>query len=295
MAGVHWKKRTERTCVMRCPRVVYYMAMHPASISRRHPMSVIESMIVDVCVANEPRVAIPRPEVHLVIRVGPSAHRGLDIHVLGARRYVTRKTIRKGQWTVFARLQLGTAAAVLGIPASAVSGHTVPVEDVWGAGQAQAIYDQLVSAASPNDAARILERAIAARGSPDRLYGDHPLLVREAAKKLLDANVYEVAAGLGISERHLRRVFIETVGVSPKMFSRLMRLSRATDLARADCRTNWANIAAEAGFYDQAHLIEEFRNFTGVTPEAFIHELSGAHGQTRAVRCSADRQAWPTN
>ncbi|WP_124094308.1 helix-turn-helix domain-containing protein [Burkholderia gladioli] len=245
-------------------------------------MSFIESMTVDECLANEPRVAIPRPEVHLVVRVGASAHRGLDMHVLGARRYVTRKTISKGQWTVFARLQLGTAAAVLGMPASAVSGHTVPVEDVWGAGDAQAVYDQLASAASPNDAARILERAIAARRLPERPRSDHPLLVREAAKKLLDVNVSEVAAALGISERHLRRVFIETVGMSPKMFSRLMRFSRATDLARADCRTNWASIAAETGFYDQAHLIEEFRNFTGVTPEAFIHELSGAHDRTRA-------------
>lgn len=245
-------------------------------------MSIIESMIVDECVANEPRVMIPRPEVHLVVRMGQSVHRGLDMHVLGARRYVTRKTIRKGQWTVVARLQLGTATAVLGMPASAVSGHTVPVEDVWGAGEAQAIYDRLASAACANDAARILERAIAARCSPDRLHGYHPLLVREAAKKLLDANVYEVAAGLGVSERHLRRVFIETVGMSPKMFSRLMRFSRATDLARADCRANWASIAAEAGFYDQAHLIKEFLSFTGATPEAFVHELSGARGRARA-------------
>jgi len=282
MASVYWKKRTERTRVIRWPGFVYYTAMHPASISRRYPMSFIESMIVDECVANEPRVAIPRPEVHLVVRVGPSANRGLDMHVLGARRYVTRKTLRKGQWTVFARLQLGTAAAVLGMPASAVAGHTVPVEDVWGAGEAQAIYDQLASAESPNDAACILERAIAARRSPDHLHSDHPLLVREAGKKLLDASVHEVAAELGISERRLRRVFIETVGMSPKMFSRLMRFSRATDLARADCRMNWASIAAQTGFYDQAHLIEEFRNFTGATPEAFIHELNGAHDRTRA-------------
>ncbi|WP_186169720.1 helix-turn-helix domain-containing protein [Burkholderia gladioli] len=244
-------------------------------------MSVIESMVVDECVVNEPRVAIPRPEVHLVIRGGPSANRGLDIHVLGARRYVTRKTIRKGQWTVFARLQLGTAAAVLGMPASAVASHAVPVEDVWGAGEAQALYDQLATAASPDNAARILARVIAARRLPDRLLGDHSLLVREAAKKLPGANVCEVAARLGISERHLRRMFIETVGMSPNVFSRLMRFSRATDLARADRRKNWASIAAETGFYDQAHLIEEFRNFTGVTPDAFIHELSRALGQRR--------------
>ncbi|OZI21398.1 AraC family transcriptional regulator [Bordetella genomosp. 9] len=246
-------------------------------------MSFIESMIVDECLTNEPMVAIPRPEVHLVVRVGASAQRGLDMHVLGARRYVTRKTIRKGQMTVVARLQLGTAAAVLGMPASAVSGLIVPVEDVWGASEARAIYDQLASAASPNDAARILERAIAGRYLPDRPPpGDRTLLVREAARQLLDANVYEVAAGLGISERHLRRVFIEAVGMSPKMFSRLRRFSRATDLARADRRTNWASIAAEAGFYDQAHLIEEFRHFTGVTPEAFIHEISVAHDRKGA-------------
>jgi AraC-like DNA-binding protein len=88
--------------------------------------------------------------------------------------------------------------------------------------------------------------------------------------------VNAVASDLGVSARHLRRVFRETVGVSPKAFAKLARFNRALRAAREDARRNWANIAADAGYYDQAHLIAEFRSISGVTPQALLGELRAA-------------------
>ena len=87
------------------------------------------------------------------------------------------------------------------------------------------------------------------------------------------ANVNAVADDLGVSERHLRRVFVETVGLSPKTFARLARFHRALRAAREDARAGWATIAAAAGYYDQAHLIGDFRAIAGVTPRALLGEL----------------------
>ena len=84
-----------------------------------------------------------------------------------------------------------------------------------------------------------------------------------------------VAVDLRVSERHLRRVFRETVGVSPKAFVRLARFRRALRAARHDDHASWASIAASTGYYDQAHLIAEFRAIAGVTPRAFLGELRG--------------------
>jgi AraC-like DNA-binding protein len=85
--------------------------------------------------------------------------------------------------------------------------------------------------------------------------------------------VNAVADDLGVSERHLRRMFRETVGVGPKAFAKLMRFHRALRVAREDGRASWASIAAAAGYYDQAHLIAEFRAIAGVTPRALLAEL----------------------
>jgi AraC-like DNA-binding protein len=71
-------------------------------------------------------------------------------------------------------------------------------------------------------------------------------------------------------------VFRETVGVSPKAFARLARFDRALRAAREDGHASWASIAAAAGYYDQAHLIADFRAIAGVTPRAFLGELRAA-------------------
>jgi transcriptional regulator GlxA family with amidase domain len=81
---------------------------------------------------------------------------------------------------------------------------------------------------------------------------------------------------MGVSERHLRRLFRETVGVSPKTFARMSRFQRALQAARSDGRAGWASIAAAAGYYDQAHLIADFRVLAGVTPQALLRELDAA-------------------
>jgi AraC-like DNA-binding protein len=62
--------------------------------------------------------------------------------------------------------------------------------------------------------------------------------------------------------------------VSPKAFTQLARFHRALRAAREDHGASWAGIAAASGYYDQAHLIGEFRAIAGVTPRALLAELS---------------------
>jgi transcriptional regulator GlxA family with amidase domain len=101
-------------------------------------------------------------------------------------------------------------------------------------------------------------------------------LVLDAAGRLASANVNTVASDLGVSERHLRRVFHEAIGVSPKTFAKVTRFRRAVRAARAQAHASWATIAAAAGYYDQAHLINEFHAIAGVTPSALLGELRAA-------------------
>ena len=82
-----------------------------------------------------------------------------------------------------------------------------------------------------------------------------------------------VAEDLGVSERHLRRVFREVVGLSPKAFFKLTRFERALKAAMDGGDSTWSDIAVGAGYYDQAHLIADFRSITGATPREFLAEV----------------------
>ena len=86
------------------------------------------------------------------------------------------------------------------------------------------------------------------------------------------ASIAAVAESAGVSRQHLARAFAYHVGVSPKTFARVMRFRRALALARAggDC---WADLAAEVGYFDQSHLIAEFRAFAGETPVPFFQSI----------------------
>jgi AraC-like DNA-binding protein len=83
-----------------------------------------------------------------------------------------------------------------------------------------------------------------------------------------EVRVESVAKRLGITARHLSRVFTESIGIGPKDFARAARLQRA--VRRLATSTNWVHIATDAGYYDQAHLIADFRDLVGLTPGAFL-------------------------
>jgi AraC-like DNA-binding protein len=218
-------------------------------------------------------VAIPRAEILLVVRYAPSSRRAVEVHALGPRERVHRKLVRGRQRVVTAQLPLGTQEAVLGVSAAALAARTVPLEELWPDAASRRLFDRLGDARTALDAAAILERAIDERLTLAREPRAHAALAVHAASRLASASVSEVATALGVSERHLRRVFRDAVGVGPKTFARLQRFRGAVDAARAHQAPSWAAIALDAGYYDQAHLIAEFRTIAGVTPQALLGEL----------------------
>jgi len=265
-------------------RPVQAGAAHHARIApSASTASALSALFTYDCDRDSPGVVIPRPEIQLVVRFGPSSRNGLDVHAFGPRQSVHRKLIRRGQRSVTARLALGAPEAVLGAPASEMAGRIVALEDLWGDVAVRRLCARLADARDTAGAAAVLESAIAERVAAGSGNGKGRRPARAqiavaAAERLTSGSgsVYAVAEELGVSERHLRRVFRETVGVSPKAFAKIARFHRALGAAREDGCAGWAGIAAAAGYYDQAHLIAEFRAIAGVTPRVLVGELRGA-------------------
>jgi len=77
-------------------------------------------------------------------------------------------------------------------------------------------------------------------------------------------HIDRLAHRLGLSERHFRRLFTSEVGISPKLFHRIMRFQRTMQYRTAELP--WSRVAAVCGYADQAHLIREVVEFSGRTP-----------------------------
>lgn len=241
--------------------------------------SIVESLLVTERDTDAPLVGMPRPEIELVVRFGPAATGGLDVHARGASERVHRKSVRGVRRTVSARFRLGAGESALGVPASALAGRILSLDELWGDADARRLREQLADARDGLRAAAVLDTALGARvaNAASRLDGlAHRAAVQIRASSCVDGNVRSIAADLGVSERHLRRLFRDAFGVGPKTFARLARFDRAVRDARRAAPTGWARIAADAGYYDQAHLIAEFRAIAGVTPRALLGELSAA-------------------
>jgi len=86
------------------------------------------------------------------------------------------------------------------------------------------------------------------------------------------AKVRDIVDRFGHSERHIRRLLQNTMGIGLKQYARRLRLSHAIELADLEAEPNWAEIAVKAGFVDQPHLSNEVRELAGASPCVVLAE-----------------------
>lgn len=175
----------------------------------------------------------------------------------------------------------GGAAPFLGLPAGDFADTHLDLRTLWGPG-ATVLHERLCALREPDRQFRLLEQALLARLS-DRAAG------HSAARMALDAlirtrggaKVRDLAETAELSQRRLIAVFTAEVGLRPKLFGRIQRFQHAVALAQSEAATDWAQIAADCGYFDQSHLIREFAALAGVTPSPFRRRQ---HGLQRAGR-----------
>jgi len=170
------------------------------------------------------------------------------------------------------------ARALLGVPGGDLAGVTVELNDLLGR-EADLLVERLREAPDAEARARavdvaLLERlrrrsgAAAAVVAPD-VARAWQLLERSGGRLRVEA----LAAELRCSRRHLARRFAAEVGLGPKAVGRILRFERAQELWT---RAPMAEVAARAGYADQAHLSREVRALTGRSPGALRAERAAA-------------------
>jgi transcriptional regulator GlxA family with amidase domain len=140
-----------------------------------------------------------------------------------------------------------------------------PAAEVWGP-EAERLEEAVAGAGRPGERGELmldwLGRRLARASTPD------PLVAAAVAGLRLDGGepVAALADRLGVGQRHLRRRFVAEVGYGPKRFGRVMRLQRALTIAGAGGARGWSEVAYEAGYADQSHLVNDCRALAGVPP-----------------------------
>ena len=177
--------------------------------------------------------------------------------------------------TVAVRFRPGAAGAFLGIPLHPLTDARAGLAELWGRSLADRLDDALWTG-DLADAQRLglIEKALLGRladmATATGIMPAGPLGMRAVAAiegSHGAVTVEALADSLRVSRQHLALQFRQQVGITPKLFARICRFRRATALLRDPRRCgDLAALAAECGYFDQSHLIRDFRDFADGTP-----------------------------
>ncbi len=162
------------------------------------------------------------------------------------------------------------ARMIFGVSMSSLAREVVALDDLPG-GDWNRLEERLLEAESWGERFRLVEAALGARFEAA---APPPPDVDWAWRRLVESHgllrVAELSAEIGCSRKHLAARFREHVGLPPKLFARMLRFRRASDLIGSGASI--AEIAADCGYYDQAHLDRDFRDFAAAAPTSFLSE-----------------------
>src|SRR5262245_44807602 len=220
------------------------------------------------------RRELPTDEIPLIINFGPP----LRVWEAGeSERYADLGSFATGAYDAFVRVRsegpsggvqvnftiLG-ARLFLGRPLGELRNRSIPLEDLIGSFAAE-LRERLREAPGWDDRFDLLDRVIGARLEAAARPSASVLCTWQ---RLVEsgglAAIGDVVSETGWSQKHLIARFKHEIGLAPKTMARVLRFGQAAAALRAGGRM--ADIAADCGYYDQAHFSRDFREFAGVTP-----------------------------
>ncbi len=190
---------------------------------------------------------------------GPSGPRG---HVIGPILAGRSAWPGKHFDTFGAYFHAGQAGRF--VPVEELTDRIVALEDVWSSREWENELGEMTGDSERLDLfeAELLRR-LNERSSPVNLAG----LAASIHRRRGQVSVQDLADSAGVSRQRLARLFREGIGVTPKMYARIVRFR-----ASLDSLNRGAPLAAELGYFDQSHMIAEFKEFSGLTPGTLIAE-----------------------
>ncbi|KAF0844990.1 AraC family transcriptional regulator [Nocardia caishijiensis] len=206
------------------------------------------------------QLIVPLPHVHLTCRDGRA-----ELHGPSSSHVFRELT---GAGSVFGiAFRPGMFRPFLGAPVASLRDRTIDATTVFG--------PSVTSLTDVGSACRFLEARVPA---PDPRAELAAGMVAGIAADPALTRVDEVAERFAITVRGMQRLFADYVGIGPKWVIRRYRLHEVTERLAAGREIDWATLAADLGYADQAHLSRDFRAVFGEPPTGYAQRYDGLGG-----------------
>jgi len=163
--------------------------------------------------------------------------------------------------------------AIFGLPAAELVDRIVPLDEVWK----ETAADRLLTKVSGLPVAQSMSVLKDEMMERIRRRPTVETAAYRAAQEILShggrVSITDLARQHGVSRRQFAREFSSTAGLAPKLFARITRFQSLLQALLSADVSEWASVSSEVGFYDQAHMINEFHAFAGSAPTAFFRLL----------------------
>lgn len=171
-----------------------------------------------------------------------------------------------------ARFNPGGLQAFVNFEVSKITGDTITFEEAWP-GKGKQLENKMLLAKGTEERRELVETFLTERLLE---YAVDSQLTEYCVNHIIShgghVSLEALAEKFKLSKRSLERLFNHAVGLSPKLFCRIIRFNNALHLIEKKDFRSFTSVAHEGGFYDQAHFIKDFKALTGLNPKKYFSE-----------------------
>ncbi|MBK9526924.1 MAG: helix-turn-helix transcriptional regulator [Acidobacteria bacterium] len=260
---------------------MHYQEIQPSGLLARYIKCYWALTIDPVDAVGEPETVLPDGNLEIVFNL---ADRFRRFHADGEIELQPRAIV-VGQMKRFVRIQPTGKVDLFGVRfhtagayhffkcnLSDLTGKIVELDSILTRHYAN-LEDRIHSAVAIEDRVSMIEKLLLNSLSPP----DSNEKVVDAVKAHIAGNdgvvsIHQTARQFGVSQRQLERHFKYMVGVSPKFYSRIIRLQSIIAASEFQTADDLSGLALRFGFYDQPHFVREFAELVGKSPTAFLRD-----------------------
>ena len=161
------------------------------------------------------------------------------------------------------------------MPASELVDCIVPLEDLWGRDEIERLTEWLSPLQTSARVAALRDVLVDRIGRVQYPDKTGRLAAVAIARHGGRVSIDHLASRHGLTRQQFARRFSAAAGLPPKLFARITRFQALVRALLSTDVSHWASVSPAVGFYDQAHMINEFREFAGSPPTVFFRPHDG--------------------